>query len=70
VSQLEEIKKVFDALKDYRKKYNADYYCIFITPNEGQKLRIPGNSQWNFTSGGEYGKIIEDIVNKEVLFKS
>ena len=70
MSQLEEIKKVFDALKDYRKKYNADYYCIFLTPNKGQKLTIPGNSQWNFNSEGEFGKIIEGIVNKEVLFKS
>ena len=70
MSKNEERKKVFDALNDYRKKYNADYYCVFITPNEGQKLRIPGNSQWNFKGEGEYGKIIEDIVNKEVLFKS
>jgi len=70
MSKHEEIKKVFDALKHYGEKYNADYYCVILTPNEGQKLRIPGSFQHPSTSRGEYGVIIEGVVEKEVLYKS
>ena len=65
----EEIQEIFHSLKEYRKKYNADYYCVILTPPEGQKVRIPGNFRQSSTSGGEAGAIIEGVVEKEVLFK-
>ena len=65
----EEIQEIFRSLKEYRKKYRADYYCVILTPPEGQKIRIPGNAQCSFDNGGRYGAIIKGVVEKEVLFK-
>lgn len=69
MSNREEMQKIFDSLKDYGEKYNADYYCVILTPPEGKKVRFLGNLKHTHTLRGEYGIIIEGVVNKEVLFK-
>lgn len=59
--------KIFCALKEYRKKYNADFYCVILTPKEGQKVRVPESFRGNSATGGKYGVIIEGVVKKEVF---
>lgn len=65
----EEKQKIFSALEEYRKKHNADYYCLILTPPEGQKVNIPGNVEEWSAKGGEYGLVVEGIVERELLRK-
>lgn len=65
----EERQKIFNALKEYGERHNAHYYCVILTPSEGQEVTIPGNFSQDSTSRGESGVIIEGVVEKEVFFK-
>ena len=69
MNQQDETQKIFGALKEYRKKYNADFYCVILTPHKGHKITIPGNFDMKFEGEGKFGKIIEDLVGVQVLFK-
>ena len=70
MTQHEERQAIFKALKDYAKKYNADYYCVILIPPEGQKVRLPGNFKISSSKRGETGLIIEGVVEREVLLRA
>ena len=65
----EDRKKIDEMLKEYRKKYNADYYCVLLTPSEGEKVRLYGSHHVHQAEGGEIGNTIGTVVEREVLLK-
>ncbi len=69
MTQNEEREAIFKALETYKKEYNSDYYCIILTPNDDNKVTIPGNNRLTFAYGDEAGKMISDLVDRELLLK-
>lgn len=65
----EDRKKIDEMLKEYRKKYNADYYCVLLTPPEGERVRLYGSKQVHQAKEGEMGNTICTVVEREVLLK-
>jgi hypothetical protein len=66
MTQIEEQKAIFEALKKYGEKHKADYYCIILTPPEGQPVRIDGSLERSIASGNSVGRYIEGLVEKEI----
>ena len=66
MTQKEEQTAIFEALKKYGEKHNADYYCIILTPPEGQPIRIDGILERSIASGNIVGRYIEGLVEKEI----
>jgi len=66
MTQKEEQKAIFEALKKYGEKHKADYYCIILTPPGGQPVRIDGNLERSIASGNSVGRYIEGLVEKEI----
>lgn len=67
MTQSEERHAIFKALKEYREKYNADYYCVILTPPKGQELTLTGNFRHSHAHGAGLGKNIEDMVWEKML---
>ena len=47
MSLSEDRKKIFETLKKYGRRYNADYYCVLLTPVEDSKgeVRLYGSKR-------------------------
>jgi hypothetical protein len=69
MTKKEERKAIFEALKRYGEKHKADYYCIILTPPEGQPVRIDGSLELSTASGNSVGRYIEALVKKEISRK-
>jgi len=70
MTQHEERQAIFKALENYAEKYNADYYCVILTPRKGKKHTVPDDFKISSAKRGEIGLIIEGIVEREVLFRA
>jgi len=71
MSLSEDRKKIFETLKKYGRRYNADYYCVLLTPVEDSKreVRLYGGKRIALTYKGMVGAAIEGVVEREVLLK-
>ena len=72
MSVSEDRKKIFETLKKYGRRYNADYYCVLLTPPEGDKrgVRLYGSKRITLTYKGMVGAVIEGVVERGVLLKA
>ncbi len=70
MSLSEDRKKIFETLKKYGRRYNADYYCVLLTPVEDSKrdVGLYGSNRIALTYKGTVGAVIEGVV-REVLLK-
>ena len=70
MSLSEDRKKIFETLKKYGRRYNADYYCVLLTPVEDSKREVGlyGGKRIALTYKGIVGAVIESVV-REVLLK-
>ena len=70
MSLSEDRKKIFATLKKYGRRYNADYYCVLLTPVEDRKREVGlyGSNRIALTYKGTVGAVIEGVV-REVLLK-
>ncbi len=70
MSLSEDRKKIFETLKQYGRRYNADYYCVLLTPVEDSKEEVGlyGSKRIALTYKGTVGAVIECVV-REVLLK-
>jgi len=68
---MSETDDVHKSLEKYAKKYNADYFCVILTPDQEpeKSVKLYGNKQIKTFTRGEVGGIVEDVVWKEVLLK-
>ena len=71
MSLSEDRKKIFESLKKYGRKYNAEYYCVLLTPVEDSKgeVGLYGSNRIALTYKGIVGAVIEGVVEREVLLK-
>ncbi len=67
MTQQDERQVIYKALEAYGKNYDAEYYCVILTPDEGQKITIPVSGRIFIAKRGEVGEIIDRLVEKEVL---
>ena len=70
MSLSEDRKKIFETLKKYGRRYNADYYCVLLTPVEDSKREVGlyGSKRIALTYKGTVGAVIGGVV-REVLLK-
>ncbi len=70
MSLSEDRKKIIETLKKYGRRYNADYYCVLLTPVEDSKrdVGLYGSNRIALTYKGTVGAVIEGVV-REVLLK-
>ena len=69
MTQGQERQEIFKALKDYEEKHNAAYYCVILTPTDDREASIYGNITRTPGFGKGAGKIISDVVDKEIFFR-
>ncbi len=67
MTQHDERLEIFNALNKYGESYDAEYYCVILTPLKGEKFTISGSLQQSSAKRGETGLTIEGVVEREVL---
>jgi hypothetical protein len=64
----DERQEIFKTLEAYCTRHGADFYCVILTPPEGEKVSVRGSGTVSPAIGGEAGAIIKGVVDKEVFF--
>jgi hypothetical protein len=68
MSEQEDRQRIFNDLKEYSERYNADYYLLILAPDEGQRVRVPGNyhKHSDYPEESEIGPAMDILFAQEV----
>lgn len=67
---MDEWTKLTNALDEYGKAFNAEFYLIVFYPEEkGKQVEVPGSFSAVKHSRGAAGELIKQIVEREVLHR-